>query len=68
MAAVTRRRNPAGMDLRSVDDRGLWLRRRTYEAETNWAPRHVGKELRQVARQVERDHGRKLRKWTGARG
>jgi conjugative relaxase-like TrwC/TraI family protein len=37
-----------GVDVRSVDDRGLWLRRNTYESETAWAPRWVANELRQV--------------------
>jgi len=37
-----------GVDLRSLDDRGLWLRRSTYQAETSWAPRYVANELRQV--------------------
>ena len=37
-----------GVDVRSIDDRGLWLRRGTYERETGWAPRWAGNELRQV--------------------
>jgi conjugative relaxase-like TrwC/TraI family protein len=37
-----------GADVRGIDDRGLWLRRSTYEKETAWAPRWVGDELRDV--------------------
>lgn len=35
-----------GPDVRGVPDGRLWLIRDTYTAETAWAPRHVGKELR----------------------
>jgi hypothetical protein len=35
-----------GPDVRVMSDGPLWLLRDTYAAETAWAPRHVGKELR----------------------
>ena len=35
-----------GPDVRGMPDGRLWLIRDTYTAETQWAPRHVGKELR----------------------
>jgi hypothetical protein len=37
-----------GPDVRSMPDGRLWLIRDTYTAETCWAPRHVGNELRLV--------------------
>ena len=38
---------PAGQpDVRAMSDGRLWLLRDVYAAETAWAPRHVGKELR----------------------
>jgi hypothetical protein len=38
---------PAGQpDVRAMRDGRLWLIRDTYAAETSWAPRHVGRELR----------------------
>jgi hypothetical protein len=37
-----------GPDVRSMPDGRLWLVRDTCTAETHWAPRHVGKELRLV--------------------
>jgi hypothetical protein len=37
-----------GPDVRAMTDGRLWLLRDTYTAETTWAPRHVGKELRLV--------------------
>jgi hypothetical protein len=38
---------PADMpDVRSMTDGRLWVIRDTYAAETAWAPRHVGRELR----------------------
>jgi TrwC relaxase/AAA domain len=37
-----------GPDVRAMPDGRLWLIRDTYKAETCWAPRHVGKELRLV--------------------
>lgn len=36
----------SGPDFRAVPDGRLWLLRDTYTAETTWARRHVGKELR----------------------
>ena len=33
-------------DVRAMRDGRLWLIRDTYAAETDWAPRHVGRELR----------------------
>jgi hypothetical protein len=35
-----------GPDVRTMPDGRLWLLRDSYAAETAWAPRHVGKELR----------------------
>jgi len=35
-----------GPDVRAMPDGRLWLLRDTYAAQTAWAPRHVGKELR----------------------
>ena len=37
-----------GPDVRGMPDGRLWLIRDTYTAETQWAPRHVGRELRLV--------------------
>jgi hypothetical protein len=37
-----------GPDVRGMPDGRLWLLRDTYTAETQWAPRHVGRELRLV--------------------
>ena len=37
---------PGGPDVRAMPDGRLWLLRDIYAAETAWAPRHVGKELR----------------------
>ena len=37
-----------GVDLRSLPDGSLLHMRGTYAAETAWAPRHVGRELRQI--------------------
>lgn len=37
---------PAGPEVRAMPDGRLWLLRDTYAAQTAWAPRHVGKELR----------------------
>ncbi|HEU5390253.1 MAG TPA: hypothetical protein VFV73_30575 [Streptosporangiaceae bacterium] len=37
---------PAGPDIRAMTDGRLWLLRDTYAAQTAWAPRHVGRELR----------------------
>ncbi len=38
---------PAGQpDIRAMPDGQLWLARDTYAAQTAWAPRHTGKELR----------------------
>ena len=39
--------NPAsGPDVRAMPDGRLWLARDSYAAQSAWAPRHVGKELR----------------------
>jgi len=35
-----------GPDVRAMPDGSLWLLRDTYAAETAWAPRHAGRELR----------------------
>ena len=37
-----------GPDVRGMPDGRLWLIRDTYTAETQWAPRHAGRELRLV--------------------
>ena len=37
-----------GVDLRSLPDGSLLHMRGTYATETAWAPRHVGRELRQI--------------------
>jgi hypothetical protein len=37
---------PGGPDVRAMPDGRLWLLRDAYAAETAWAPRHTGKELR----------------------
>jgi hypothetical protein len=37
-----------GPDVRGMPEGRLWLIRDTYTAETQWAPRHVGRELRLV--------------------
>ena len=37
---------PAQPDVRAMPDGRLWLLRDAYAAQTAWAPRHVGKELR----------------------
>lgn len=37
-----------GVDLRSLPDGSLLHMRGTYEAETAWAPRHVGRELQRI--------------------
>src|SRR5262249_1186967 len=47
-----------GADVRSMPDGRLWVVRDPYTAETQWAPHHVGKELRLVrlgAASAERD-------------
>jgi hypothetical protein len=36
----------AGPDVRALPDGRLWLLRDSYAAQTAWAPRHVGKQLR----------------------
>jgi hypothetical protein len=36
----------SGPDIRAMPDGRLWLLRDSYAAQTAWAPRHVGKELR----------------------
>ena len=36
----------AGTDVRAMPDGRLWLLRDSYAAQTAWAPRHVGKQLR----------------------
>jgi len=37
-----------GVDVRGLPDGSLLLMRATYETETAWAPRHVGRELEQI--------------------
>ena len=47
-AAFASMRPVDGIDLRSLPDGALLHRRGTYETETAWAPRHVGRELQQI--------------------
>jgi hypothetical protein len=42
-----------GIDLRGLNDGQLFARRRTYEAETSWAPKHVAEELRAARKQEQ---------------
>ena len=42
-----------GIDVRSLTDGQLLIRRRAYEAETAWAPKHVAEELRAARRQEQ---------------
>jgi hypothetical protein len=44
--ALTTLKPADGPDVRAIPDGWLWLIRDTYAAETAWAPRYVGKELR----------------------
>ena len=53
-AALAAIGNTDGIDLRGLSDGDLWLRRRTYERETAWAPPYVAEQLR-LARMTERD-------------
>jgi hypothetical protein len=46
--AFTALRPADGPDVRAMPDGRLWLIRDTYTAETEWAPPHTGKELRQA--------------------
>ena len=49
-AAMTRMH---GIDVRHLTDGQLFARRRAYEAETSWAPKHVAEELRAARRQIQ---------------
>jgi hypothetical protein len=42
-----------GIDVRHLSDGQLLTRRRAYEAETSWAPKHVAEELRAARRQEQ---------------
>jgi hypothetical protein len=42
-----------GIDVRGLADGQLLARRRAYEAETSWAPKHVAEELRAARRQEQ---------------
>jgi hypothetical protein len=42
-----------GIDVRHLSEGQLLTRRRAYEAETSWAPNHVGEELRAARRQEQ---------------
>jgi hypothetical protein len=42
-----------GIDVRGLTDGQLVARRRAYEAETSWAPKHVGEELRAARKQEQ---------------
>jgi hypothetical protein len=42
-----------GIDVRHLTDGQLHARRRAYEAETSWAPKHVAEELRAARRQEQ---------------
>jgi conjugative relaxase-like TrwC/TraI family protein len=45
-----------GIDVRNLTDGQLLARRRAYEAETSWAPKHVTEELRAARRQEQFSH------------
>jgi conjugative relaxase-like TrwC/TraI family protein len=42
-----------GIDVRGLSDGQLLARRRAYEAETSWAPKHVAEELRAASKQEQ---------------
>jgi hypothetical protein len=42
-----------GVDVRGLSDGQLLARRRAYEAETSWAPKHVAEELRAARKQEQ---------------
>jgi hypothetical protein len=42
-----------GIDVRHLTDGQLFARRRAYEAETSWAPKHVAEELRAARKQEQ---------------
>src|SRR5207248_3059659 len=42
-----------GVDVRHLTDGQLFARRRAYEAETSWAPKHVAEELRAARKQEQ---------------
>ncbi len=42
-----------GIDVRHLTDGQLLARRRAYEAETSWAPKHVAEELRAARKQEQ---------------
>jgi conjugative relaxase-like TrwC/TraI family protein len=42
-----------GIDVRGLTDGQLFARRRAYEAETSWAPKHVAEELRAARKQEQ---------------
>jgi ATP-dependent Clp protease ATP-binding subunit ClpA len=42
-----------GIDVRNLTDGQLFARRRAYEAETSWAPKHVAEELRAARKQEQ---------------
>ena len=42
-----------GTDVRNLTDGQLFARRRAYEAETSWAPKHVAEELRAARKQEQ---------------
>jgi AAA domain/TrwC relaxase len=42
-----------GLDVRGLSDGQLFARRRAYEAETSWAPKHVAEELRAARKQEQ---------------
>jgi hypothetical protein len=42
-----------GIDVRHLTDGQILVRRRAYEAETSWAPKHVAEELRAARRQEQ---------------
>jgi hypothetical protein len=54
VAEAWRALGPAdGTDLRDRADGSLWLIRDQYQAETAWAPKHVGRELGYVRARAE---------------
>jgi hypothetical protein len=52
-----------GTDLRDRADGSLWLIRDQYQAETAWAPKHVGRELGYVRASAEDARQRVIRSW-----
>ena len=56
-AAFARMARVEGIDVRHLTDGQLLARRRAYEAETSWAPKHIAAELRAARRQEQLGRG-----------